>query len=80
MPGVQRRPWAGMMIAFLLTADLAAKSSDIETVDIIFAGGQSNATEQWARGIEDALVASGMFTNLQMVHTYHPGNWMIFFF
>ncbi|MEA2069627.1 MAG: sialate O-acetylesterase [Verrucomicrobiota bacterium] len=46
-------------------------------MDIVFAGGQSNATGEWAGGIEMALVASGKFTNLQMVHTYHPGNWMM---
>lgn len=47
-----------------------------ETVDIIFAGGQSNATKEWASGIHQVLLDSGVFSNLRMVHAYHPGHWL----
>jgi hypothetical protein len=50
--------------------------ADDNVVDIVFAGGQSNAIKPWANGIAAGLKESGKFKNLKMVHVCHPGHWM----
>ena len=44
-----------------------------KTVNVFFAGGQSNATALWANSISSALVASSKFQDVLLVHQYHAG-------
>ncbi|WPJ96250.1 hypothetical protein SH580_00855 [Coraliomargarita algicola] len=60
------RPFASMLIGVLLLGPIALRAEKPETVDIIFAGGQSNATQEWASGIHQVLLDSGAFSNLRM--------------
>ncbi len=55
---------------------VAVSAAKEEFIDIVFAGGQSNATGTWVRGIEETLKESGKFSNLKMVHVQHSGEWM----
>lgn len=76
MAKMKPRPFASMLIGVLLLGPIALRAEKPETVDIIFAGGQSNATKEWASGIHQVLLDSGAFSNLRMVHVYHPGHWL----
>lgn len=62
-------------LILLVLTSIGANAED-KIVDIVFAGGQSNATKQWADGIAAGLKESGRFKNLKLVHVSHPGNWM----
>ena len=46
-------------------------------IDLFFAGGQSNAREEWAEGIEQGLVSSGLYENVEIAFNRHPGEGMI---
>ncbi len=55
---------------------LFANFAHAETVNVFFAGGQSNAKLEWANGIEAALVNSNRYENVLVVHEIHSGNWL----
>ncbi len=68
----------GMCLMMLAGASCAMAAN----VDIIFAGGQSNAVyDPWATNILSVMSGSGYYENLQMVHARHPGetiaNWVL---
>jgi hypothetical protein len=72
---------AAIMLAILAPLFLLLGASQLQAdegnvVDIVFAGGQSNATSDWADGIRTELAKGVKFSNLRMVHVYHPGSWL----
>ena len=75
--GKMMRPrcqWAGIAVALILIGGRA----ESKTVNVFFAGGQSNAKAVWATAIADGLKA-GYGSSLVMAHTNHSGeglaNW-----
>ena len=46
------------------------------TINVFFAGGQSNAKQPWVDSIESTLTTSGAYQNVLVVNSAHPGNWL----
>ena len=67
-----------MKQSVVLLVVVAALASEAKTVNVFFAGGQSNAKAEWASAIASGL-QSGYGTSLVMVYTNHSGqalaNW-----
>jgi len=61
-----------MLVAAVGVAFSAAQA---KTVNVFFAGGQSNAKAQWASAIASGLQA-GYGAGLVMVHVNHSGEWL----
>ena len=78
----------GMRFPFLRAAVFFAFSiliflnntASAKTVNVFFAGGQSNATALWAGAIDSALVSSGKFDHTLLVSQYHTGSPLTFWY
>ncbi|MCM8540411.1 MAG: sialate O-acetylesterase [Lentisphaeraceae bacterium] len=65
-----------VLLGFFLISIVPLQAKEKELVDIVFVGGQSNAVSAWANGIKKELQSSKAFSNLVIVHKYHPGHWL----
>ena len=63
-----------VMMLFVLQSVLYSGNASASTVNVFFAGGQSNAKPVWADAIQNTLVASGRYQNVMMISTMHSGN------
>ena len=57
-------------------AVISLNTSASTTINVFFAGGQSNAKQPWADSIGKTLSASGAYSNVLIVNSMHPGDWL----
>ena len=66
-----------LKVSFLKTSALffiLVSPVNAAVIDVFFAGGQSNANQFWADGINSVLEAN--YENALLVHNNHNGNWL----
>jgi Carbohydrate esterase, sialic acid-specific acetylesterase len=62
------------MLGVIIVFPLVISSAYGATVNVFFAGGQSNAQPEWANSIESTLTNSGVYSDVRVVYNMHYGN------